>query len=79
MLVDCLRKGSAGSSGGQICFEQSLTETNGVTMRLRTLDTALLFGMISIGAMGCAQTTADLPKREMPAGATFSWKDDMLI
>ncbi len=41
-------------------------------MRLRTLGAALLFGMLSIGAMGCAQTTADLPKREMPAGATFS-------
>lgn len=41
-------------------------------MRIRTLASAFLFGCLSIGAMGCASSTASIPQQAMPSGASFS-------
>lgn len=41
-------------------------------MRIKTLASALLFGCLSLGTMGCSSSTATIPVREMPSGATFS-------
>ena len=43
-------------------------------MRLRTIGIALILGCLSVGTMACSTTssTASIPQREMPAGATFS-------
>ncbi|MBO4349804.1 MAG: hypothetical protein J6A01_02525 [Proteobacteria bacterium] len=41
-------------------------------MRLRTIGLALIAGCLSLGTMACTTPTANLPHREMPAGATFS-------
>jgi hypothetical protein len=40
-------------------------------MRLKTLCVGFLAGVLGFGAMSCA-SGPDLPKKEMPAGATFS-------
>ena len=41
-------------------------------MRLKVLATLFLTVCMAWGVMGCASTTANIPVREMPAGATFS-------
>ena len=40
-------------------------------MRLKSLCVGFLAGVLGLGAMSCA-SGPDLPKKEMPAGATFS-------
>ena len=41
-------------------------------MRIKTLALAVMLGCCGVGTVSCASSTASIPTRSMPAGATFS-------